>query len=167
MSHIPKLLQNFEVYVEGTSLSASGIDAKLPGLVHKVKEHQGGGMYIPVDVPVGLEKLDMSFGSVEYSPALIGLIGRPNTQLTFRGYARGHDGEEQTVVCYATGFIREASGMDHKPGEADYELAYVMNCTHCSLEIDGAIVLDIDAVNGKFIVGGVDLLAGMRAALGR
>jgi len=162
----PRILQNSDVYIDGVGLAASHVDVKLPDLSLRTKEHSGGGMWNASDIVIGGEKLTLSFGVVEYNAALVGTIGKGQTQFTFRGYARGLDGSEQTVVAYATGMVLGATGMEHKPGDGEYTLMFSMSPTHYALEIDGQAACDIDVINGKYIMGGVDLAAGMREALG-
>ncbi|MET0465329.1 MAG: phage major tail tube protein [Chitinophagaceae bacterium] len=163
---VPKLINNFAIYADGFSAGASGTRFMLPDLKLKVKEHQGGGMFTPTDIVVGSEKLMATFDLVQYEAAFLALLGRENVQYTVRMYGRGSTGDEQTVVGYFTGKLIEQTGREHTVGESEYKLTHSITLTHYALEVDGAIVHDIDVQNGKFIIGGVDLCGGMNEALG-
>jgi P2 family phage contractile tail tube protein len=52
-----------------------------------------------------------------------------------------------------------------KAGEAN-ETKFSIGCTYYKLEIDGAVIYDLDPINGIRIINGVDQTAAERAAIG-
>lgn len=163
---LPRLLNNFALYIDGYGLAANGVAVTLPEFALTMVEHAGGGMFNPIEIPVGGTLLTLSFGLKEYSPQVYRAIGKGDTQFTFRGFARSLDGSEQAVALSATGMVKTANGMEHAPQTADYTLNYEMSLTYVALSIDGSIELEIDVPNAKWLAGGVNIVGGMAEALG-
>ena len=54
---LPKKLKNFNIFNDGHNYVGIAKEITLPKLTTKTEEWRGGGMDIPVDVDMGMEKL--------------------------------------------------------------------------------------------------------------
>ena len=85
---IPKILKNFNVYVDGRGYAGRLDEITLPKLAIKTEEYQGAGMSAPIDIDMGMEKLEMDLTFSEYDKELFKLFGLTNgseVALTIRG----------------------------------------------------------------------------------
>ena len=85
---IPKILKNFNLFVDGRGYAGRVEELTLPKLSIKTEEIKNGGMDIPIEVDMGMEKLECEFTLSEYDEEIIKLfglrVGVPNP-LTLRG----------------------------------------------------------------------------------
>ncbi|MCA3514401.1 MAG: phage major tail tube protein, partial [Rhodobacter sp.] len=96
------------------------------------------------------------------------LLKKPGTQQRFvlRPAAAGEVGDgADTIIATVGGLITAAETGDLKPG-TDTALKLMMDVRYYRLEINGAQIVEIDLVNGKRVIGGVDQLADIRRAMG-
>lgn len=164
---LPKILKNFNLMVDGRGQAGRADAIQLPALAVVTEEHRGGGMDAPVKIDVGMEALDLSFTMAEYSSELLSLFGikdQAPTQLTFRGALDDDQGNVESIVVNARGKIINADPDEITPG-AKNTIGYTVNCVYLRIEIGGVVTTEIDIANGRRIIGGVDQLAEVRAAL--
>lgn len=84
----PRLLKNMNLFVDGRGFAGRIDEIELPKLTLKTEEHRAGGMDLPVEVEMGMEKLESTFTISDYDPEvfrLFGLLDAENVQLTIRG----------------------------------------------------------------------------------
>ena len=55
---LPKILKNFNAFVDGRGYAGRIDEISLPKLSIKTEEHRAGGMDIPVAIDMGMEKLE-------------------------------------------------------------------------------------------------------------
>ena len=90
---LPKILRNFNVYVDGRGYAGRVEEITLPKLTIKTEEFQGAGMSAPIEIDLGMEKLEMELTFAEYDSELFKLFGLTNgadIALTIRGALEGH-----------------------------------------------------------------------------
>lgn len=107
---LPKILKNFNVYVDGRGYAGRVEEVTLPKLTIKTEEYQGGGMTAPVEIDLGLEKLEMDLTFAEYDKELFKLFGLTDgseVALTIRGAMQGQ-GETLPVVVNVRGGVQGA-----------------------------------------------------------
>ena len=96
------------------------------------------------------------------------LLKKPGLQQRFvlRPAAAGEVGDgADTIIATVGGLITTAETGDLKPG-TDTALKLMMDVRYYRLEINGEQIVEIDLVNGKRVIGGVDQLADIRRAMG-
>lgn len=164
---LPRIIKAFSVSVDGRGYIGRVETCKLPDLTVKTEEYKGGGMDAPVDLEMGMEKLDVSITFAEYDPNLIKLFGlfSASTPLVLYGALQRQGEEAVPVQIRLQGGIKQISRGDWKQGEKG-DLTIQANCNRYTEIIDGETVVDVDVLNYKRIIGGVDQLASIRAALG-
>lgn len=167
MAQIPRILKNFSLFIDGRGLAGTIQTLTLPTLTAKMEEFRGGGMDAPVELDMGMEKLEGTFELAEYNPDIIALFGlaSADTQLTARGAMR-RDGEAAVpVIVNMTGAIKEMDPGDWTAGDMStgtfgYTLRYF------KLIVGGRELVEVDKVNMIRRISGVDQLESIRTAIG-
>ena len=162
---LPRKIKNFNAFVDGTSYFGIATEAKLPQLKVMTEAHRGAGMDGPVGIDMGVEGMTAEITFGEWSPAL---LKKPGLQQRFvlRPAAAGEVGDSaDTIIATIGGLITAAETGDLKPG-TDTTLKLMMDVRYYRLEINGEQLVEIDLVNGKRVIGGVDQLADIRRAMG-
>jgi P2 family phage contractile tail tube protein len=168
MAQIPRTLKNFSLFVDGRGLAGTVSTLTLPTFTTKMEEYRGGGMDAPVELDMGMEKLEASFELFDYEENILGLYGLADgaaTQLTARGALR-RDGEAAAaMVVNMTGVIKTMEPGDWKAGDQT-SMKMQAALRYIKVTIAGREVVEIDKVNMIRKINGVDQLASIRAAIG-
>ncbi len=167
MAQIPRVLKNFSLFVDGQGLAGTIDTLTLPTLTTKMEEFRGGGMDAPVEVDMGMEKLEGTFVLLEYNPDIIALYGlaSASTQMTARGAMR-RDGEDAVpVVVNMTGVVKQVEKGDWKAGDQSSP-TFSFALRYYKLTVGGRELVEIDKVNMIRRINGVDQLATIRTAIG-
>ena len=164
---IPKTLRNFTAFVDGRGYAGKVDEIELPKLTIKTDEYRGGGMDAPVELDVGMEKLEAGITFAEYDPdifSLFGLTDGNSVGITLRGVRQGDAGID-SVIINVTGIFKELDAGTWKTGETG-TLKASLALRYYKLTIAGAALIEIDVENMIRSVGGKDQLAAQRTALG-
>lgn len=165
---IPRTLKHFNVFVDGTSYVGRVTEGSLPKLALKTEEYRAGGMDAPVELDMGMDKMECSFALAEYSAdvlALFGVASLAPVSLVFRGGMTDESGEVVAVAATIKGKMREMDPGSWKAGDKS-EMKCTVACVYCKLDVGGRVVHEIDVVGMTRVIDGVDQLAAMRAAIG-
>ncbi|GFR20643.1 phage tail tube protein FII [Trichonephila clavata] len=99
---LPKILKNFNVFVDGRGYAGKIDEVTLPKLTIKTEEYRAGGMDIPINIDMGMEKLEAEFTFAEYDSELFrlfGLIDGNSVSLTLRAdYKAVEENFMQTIT---------------------------------------------------------------------
>jgi P2 family phage contractile tail tube protein len=164
---MPKILKNFNLFVDGRGYAGRAEEVSPPKLTIKTEELRAGGMDAPAAIDMGMDKLEAGFSLVEYDPELLkqfGLVSGNGVQLTLRG-ALVDDTTATPMVIGLRGMFTEIDMGKFKAGDKATMQCSVA-CRYYSLEIDGRKLIEIDVDNMTRVIDGVDKLAEIRAALG-
>ena len=163
---LPKILKNFNVYVDGRGYAGRVDEITLPKLTIKTEEYQGAGMSAPVEIDMGMEKLELDLTFSEYDPELFKLFGLTNGSefaLTLRGALQG-TGETSPVVINVRGYFKEMDFDSWKPAEkATLKCSMALN--YYKLTVNNSVLIEVDPVNMINRVNGNDTLSGIRNIL--
>jgi hypothetical protein len=162
---LPRTIRNFNAFVDGISYFGKATEAKLPQPKVQTEAHRGAGMEGAVGIDMGLEALSCEITFAEWDPALHKKFGRSERFVLRPAQMGEEDNEATTIIVTVSGLIATAETGDLKPG-ANTTLKLVMDVRSYKLEIDGEVIHDIDLVNAKRVIGGVDQMASLRAAMG-
>lgn len=164
---IPKVLKNFNLFVDGLGYAGLIQEITLPKLSLKMAEIRNGGMDAPIDLEMGMDKLECSFTLAEYNPEVIKQFGlRNGAQVTLT--ARGALDAEQgvvPVVINLTGAWKTLDMGAWKAGE-NATLNVSVTLRYYKLSFAGNALVEVDVANMKRIIDGEDQLTETRAALG-
>ncbi|WP_350614728.1 phage major tail tube protein [Pseudomonas sp. HY7a-MNA-CIBAN-0227] len=164
----PQALFNTNLFVDGINFTGDVPSLSLPKLTIKTDEYRGGGMAGPIEMAMGLEKLEASFvtkGVRRESLKYFGLADGSAFNAVFRGAFKGHKGAMTAVVVTLRGMLKEVDMGDWKAGDSA-EIKHAVAVTYYKMEIDGRLIYEIDMINAVQVIDGVDQLAEMRTALG-
>ncbi len=165
---IVNVLKNCNLFVDGTGYAGQIGELNLPKLVVKTEEHREGGMDAPVDIDMGMEKLECDFSTSNLDPELMKRWGLATGELvpcTFRGALESEDGTVSPVTVTVRGKVREVDWGTWKPGDKAM-LKCSMTLHYYKYDHDGDVAVEIDVDNMVRKIGGTDRLEQQRSALG-
>ncbi len=164
---IPKILKNFNLFIDGRGYVGKVEEVNPPKLNIKTEEFRAGGMDSPVMIDMGVEKLEGSFTLLEYDKDILkqfGLVSGNAVQVTLRG-ALQDDSNVSPLIVKLRGMYAEIDMGKISAGEKA-TLQCTIVCRYYSLEIDGEKLIEIDIDNMTRVIGGQDKLIDVRKALG-
>lgn len=162
---MPRLIKNFNVFMDGTSYFGRATEGKIPDLKISTSAHRGAGMDAPVGVDTGMEALASEATLASWDPVMQKRFGRYE-RFVYRPAAQSADDfSADTWIATVGGLLvaNEFGGL--KPGDPS-TLKLSLDVRTYRLEQNGEVLWDIDIPNGKRIIGGVDQLAEIRIAMG-
>ena len=173
---IPKILKNFGMFITDPSNNEQFYagrveEVSLPKLSIKTQELETGGMDIPVELDMGMQKLDATLTLCEYDSAVIKQFGltqfdptSPISKVKLLGAVDDETGTLQQVKIVLEGLYTEVDMGSWKANEKQ-TLTVNMNVRRYELAIDGEQLVFIDTINMIRSIGGVDQLSNMRSTI--
>lgn len=166
---LPRKLKNLNLFNDGHNYMGVVKSVTLPKLTTKTEEWRGGGMDVPVDVDMGMEKLTAEFTLGGYDAQVMkqfGTVGVADTLLRFTGALQRDDtGEVTALEIVMRGRFTEIDKGDAEPGE-DTEVKLTASLSYYKEVVDNEEIIEIDALTMIKKVNGKDLLEPYRRALG-
>jgi phage contractile tail tube protein, P2 family len=168
---MPRKLKNMNLFNDGNSYVGVVKSVTLPSLGRKMEAYRGAGMNGPVKADLGLSDDGIQFewktGGLDLiSLKQFGTVNASGVPLRFAGAFQQDDTEEVSAVELIVRGRHESIEMgEAKPGE-DTEHTIKTTCTYYKLVVDNEDIIEIDLLNFIEKVGGVDLLAKQRSAIG-
>lgn len=162
------VLKNCNLFVDGRGYAGQVEEMTPPALTLVTEEFKGGGMNAPVEITMGMEKLNSMFSLISYDRDVLSLFGvAEGNQLgaVIRGALESFDGAVKSVIHTMRGKIKKIDPGTWKPGEKA-PLAVEMALRYYKQEVNGATIHEIDVENMVCVVNGIDQLAAQRVALG-
>jgi len=161
--------RKFNAFVDGHSTHLEVEGVTVPNVQDAVEELKAGGLMAPVDVPVGLQKLEAGIKINTRQKALmskLGLAMGTTTPITFRSVNVSEvDGSQEDEVISITGRLNANNGGWEAQGvpKDDYKIGTITYYKHT---INGEVVHHIDLMNMICVVNGEDQWASYRSGLG-
>lgn len=166
MSAAAQILKNFNVYVDGRGYAGNADEVQLPTLNVTGEDYRAGGMDAPVEIDMGMDKLEATITLSKWENHIDKLFRSPGyIPLTFRGALESADGTVKACVVKMLGKVHGITPDAATPGSKATR-AYRVPLVSYSYTIDGEVIHDIDVRNMKCVIGGVDRLAAQRKAVG-
>lgn len=165
MKAAAQILKNFNLYVDGRGYAGNVEEVQLPALNIAGEEYRAGGLDIPVDIDMGMDKLEATFRITKWESEIEKLFGTGYINLTFRGALEDLDGTVRACVVKLRGKIHGSESEAVTPG-AKAARSYRVPLVGYTYIIDGETIHEIDVLNMKRIINGVDRLAEQRKAIG-
>lgn len=166
---LPRKLKNFVLFNDGNSYLGEVDEVTLPKLARKTEDWRSGGMNGPIKADFGIEGLELEWkagGLLRDTLEQFGALKHDAVLLRFAGALQADDSEEvQALEVVVRGRHTEIDFGNAKPGDKS-EFKVKTAASYYKLSIDNAVVIEIDLVNMVEIVGGIDRLEAVRAALG-
>ncbi|MBP8813914.1 MAG: phage major tail tube protein [Laribacter sp.] len=166
---MPNTLKLFNLFGDGNSFIDQCLELSLPKIAMKVEDYAGAGMFGPVGLVKGLEKLEFEHtynSPIEAIVQTFGVEKHDAALLRFMGsYSDEGTGGDRAVEIIVRGRHNELDFGSAKSGE-NGEWKVKTDCSYYKLVIDGREWLEIDFVNKIFKVMGVDRMAAHRRNIG-
>ncbi|OUY08713.1 phage major tail tube protein [Acinetobacter populi] len=167
---LPSKLKNLNLFNDAESLLGQVATVTLPKLQRKLEDWRGGGMdgNVKIDLGAGDDglQLEWTIGGLDLTSIRQFGGSISSVQLRFAGaYQRDDTGTVDAVEVVMRGRHEEIDMGEQKAGD-DTEQKMVTHCTYYKLTVNGRVEVEIDVLNMKYIVNGVDILAEQRKALG-
>ncbi|SNS20626.1 hypothetical protein SAMN06295912_102262 [Sphingomonas laterariae] len=166
---LPRILKDMATFNDAQSYLGQANAIVLPKLVRKLEEYRGAGMDSAVKIDMGGEPMEVEHtygGPIRQIFGQYGLMTIAGVGLRFVGaYQNDETGAYDAIEVIVRGRHEEIDPGEAKVGEPG-EFKVKSALAYYKLVWNGATVIEIDPINMKLIVDGVDRLAARRAALG-
>lgn len=160
--------KNLNLFVDGRGYAGQIEEFNPPKLALVTEDFRAGGMDAPIELTMGMEKLEADFSLISYDRDVLSLFGVAEGSVVpfvAREALESFDGTVTPVVHTMRGKIRELDPGTSKAGDKP-SLKVAMALTYYKLQHGDATVIEIDVENMVRSINGVDALAGIRNALG-
>lgn len=165
---LPRKLINHNAYVEGEGFLGKVAEFEQPKIAIATDDWRGGGMLGPVKLDMGLEGMEatLTFGGHEVGLyRYFGTTSVDGVQVRLVGAYRADDGSAaQSVETYIGGRFTEIDEGKSKAGEGT-EHKFTVTLAYYRRVVDGVTEIEIDMINGVFLVNGVDRYAEIMSIL--
>lgn len=167
---LPPKLKNFRVFNDGEDYLGRVSEIELPKLKMASEEYRGAGQLAPVDIDLGLEKLELT---ATYGGLVVGVLrqfGLTRVDGAMLRYIGAYQADDTRQVTAAELVVR-GRHMEFDPGTAkageDTEWKVQSTLTYLKWSINGAVEVEIDVLNNVYRIGGSDRMAAIRFVLGQ
>ena len=164
---IPKILKNFNLFVDGRGYAGVVNELNLPTLAIKTEDYRAGGMDTSIQLDLGMDQLTCDFTLNQYDSDVINAFGLSNgaqVPLVFRG-GLSDEATVSPVVVTLTGAWNQVDMGGWTAGDRP-TLKVTVSVRYYKLEIDGKELIEIDVLNMVRKINGTDQLAKLRTAIG-
>lgn len=166
---LPFILRNFAIHVDGQPKFGEGEECTIPALELQTEEFRGGGMDIPIELDLGMRKLEASWKMFSTDPqsfATFGLAPGNLIPLTFRGHLVGEgDGATRRVIVNMRALPTKVNAGSWQTGRKT-EINVSANLHYLRIVHGDTELIAIDPENSVRRINGVDQLTEMRINLG-
>lgn len=162
---------NANVYLEGASLLGQLADLNLPEPETAMNEFKALGMFGTVDLPSGLNKLEMSLNFKSFFRDAFRRFFNPFQAMNLQIRASIEDFEAGTrvgqtpLVILITAAAKKNAAGNYKPQE-NAEFPAELSVYYMKIVEAGTVVVEIDVMANIWKVGSQDVLAQWRRNLG-
>lgn len=163
-----QILKNFALFIDGRVYAGNVDSVQLPALTLKLEDYRAGGMDAPVSLDMGMEKMTCTVKMSNWNRDVAGLWGvGPGApkMFVFRGALESLNGTIEPVEVMMEGTMDDFQHDDVQPG-AKAGVTFTINLRTYRYTQNGQEVHNIDVVNMKRTINGVDRLSSVRTALG-
>lgn len=159
----PRLIRNFNAFVDGRSYFGKVEEGKLPDIKLKTEGFRGN-MDTSVDMDMGMEPMSVELTVAEWDPRLMSKIGT-TTSVVLRPVKQGENGQVDALIATMRARWTGLEAGALKPGEKS-TIKLVGSVSYYRLQENGVETCEIDVENMVRRIGGIDQLAGHRRAMG-
>lgn len=160
---IPQVLKNFNLFITGKGYAGRVQEVTLPKLSIKTEEYRAGGMDIPIDLDMGMDKMECTMTLSEYNIdvlKLFGLAERAPVDVVLKG-AVTDEGTTTKVEVEFRGMWKSLDMGSWKAGDKQ-TLSISMTVRYYKLSIGPDVAVEIDATTFERKIFGTDQLAQIR-----
>lgn len=166
---LPPKLKQLMMFNDGEAFVGETVSITPPKLARKLEEYRAGGMNRPVKIDMGGEALEMEAVYGGPMRPILRQYGMLNLSGVLQRFVGSHQNDDtgllDTVEIVTRGRHEEIDMGEWKPGE-DSEFKVKSQLAYFKLTWNGVVEVEIDVLGMIEVVGGVDLMAPHRAAMG-
>ena len=163
---LPRVLKNMNLIIDGTGYAGRVDEITLPVLTLATEDHRAGGMDMPAELDMGMERLEAAMTVSDFNPDIFRSFGSLDKPITVRGATqRQGDAAVSPVTVNMIGGWRTLDPGAWTSGSKN-PLTLNGALTYFKLTIDAEELVEIDAINMVRVINGVDQLEGQRSAIG-
>ncbi len=162
------ILKNMNLFVDGVGFAGEVEEMTPPVLTIIEEDVRTGGMDAPLALDFGMEKLSASFSMSNYNKDIMkrfGFTKGTRIPVVMRGALVDWDGTVKAAIITMTGKIRSIDLGSWTAGSRQ-TMKVEMSLDYYKHEVDKEVVHEIDILNMKRVVDGIDQLEAMRNAIG-
>lgn len=166
---LPRKLKHFNVFHNGVSWLGQVGEVTVPKIAIKAEEWRGAGMIAPVDIDLGLEKMELELtcgGLMLEAMADLGLVNVDGVLIRFMGSFQEESlGNVDAVDITCRGKLIEYDPGSAKAGDdTEHKIKYTLS--YYKIMKNGGTLVEIDVQNQIYLINGVDRMAAHRRAMG-
>lgn len=169
---IPERLTAFRVYIDGTSDAKAVADIQLPSFEPLTETVKGAGIAGEIETPtIGhFQSLKVTLNWRSISKDFLSLLRQKGQRLDCRGAIQEYDAATGNQVT--TGVRVVVHGLPTKVDLGKFETGSPTDSStdiealYLKVDLNGKNIIEIDKMNYKCVIDGVDYLADIRTALG-
>ena len=166
---LPRKLKHFMLFNNGNRYQGDVPEVTLPKLTRKMEDYQAGGMSGPIKIDFGQEGITLEWTAGGLMIDVLkqwGALKHDAVQLRFTGGYQAEDSDTvDAVEIVIRGRHTELDMGTAKKGD-DTTFKVTSSCSYYKLTINDETIMEFDFINMIENIGGVDLLAKFRTALG-
>jgi P2 family phage contractile tail tube protein len=162
------ILRNFQLYIDGKGYAGNCEEFQPPKLTLHTEDFKAGGLDTSLKIELGMEPMEVMFTLTDFDPQALATwgVGPGNAiPIVARGALQNLNGSVTPIVEYIRGTVREMDPGTWQP-QAKSSLKFTIDATYYRRNVNGVAVTEIDVINMKRVINGVDTLAKIRTALG-
>lgn len=169
---IPERLNDFRVYLDGSTDLFGIADIELPSFEALTETVSGAGIAGEYESPTlghfGSMKLTLNWRTV--TKDLLRLLRQRAQRLDCRGAFQEYDAASGSHHIRQVRVVVQGLPTTVSPGSFEKNAASdgstEIEVLYIKIDIDGSTIVELDKLNYKFVVDGVDYLSNVRRALG-
>jgi P2 family phage contractile tail tube protein len=166
MSDMPRyILRDCTIFADRVSKIGQASEISLPVPTEKMDELRNAGMVMPIDIPLGYEKIESSFKLTGFDPQVIMLFGLAvgqEREFMVTGALAHEDGTVVNATAYIRGRLNKNDHGTWKTGEIG-ENDFSITLRYYRLEVEGNTLIEMDPFSVS--IGGQSQTNAVRAAL--
>jgi P2 family phage contractile tail tube protein len=169
---VPEKLNDFRVYVDGSSDLKGIADLTLPSFEQMTESINGAGIAGEYESPnIGhFQSMKLILNWRVLNNDLSTFLAPIARKIDCRGANQEYDAATGKYSFPSVRVLVQGVPTKVEPGKMEkgspYEASTEIEVTYIKIEIDGKTVVELDKLNYKYVVNGVDYLAEVRKALG-
>lgn len=158
----------FNLFISGIGYAGEVEEVNPPKLTLKTEEFRAGGMAVPIELTMGMEKLEADYTLVTYDPTTIagfGVVEGNTLPFVLREAIEAMDGTITASIHTMRGKIKALDSGTSKAGEVP-KLKATLALNYYKLQVGDTVIHEIDVENMIQVINGTDALAATRTAIG-
>ncbi|WP_186113270.1 phage major tail tube protein [Burkholderia gladioli] len=166
---MPRKLKNFNLFHNGELFAGQVAELTLPKLTRSTEDWRGGGMSGPIKIDFGHEAIQLEWTAGGFMKSVLQQYGALKHDAVLLRFAGGYQGEDSTAYDSVEIVVKgRHTEIDMGTAKAKEDTAFKVttSASYYKLSVNGETLIELDFVNMIENIGGTDLAASLRTAIG-